>query len=290
MIEVYLFLAVFPVQILGMSVLYPVRLARLIRTGLANIPGERLAELYPGVDVSRAHERFLASYRTANGVIIVLGLLLLGWFMGYMQRSDWDEGTVGGMLTVYSVLQFLPIILMTWFTTRFNKVHRRPLTERKRKATLQRRGPLDFVSPLTIVLATLSFFLFAAFNFYVAQDPFPGYAGPFVNIGIVALTYVLAASVMFWMLYARKIDPLQSHAARMRMIGVVMNCYAWMCILIPIFLSLSFARKLLDLETWGPFAGSVSFLILALLLLSRGLVAPQHQPDADGFGSSSVHQ
>ena len=46
MIEVYLFLAMFLVQILGMSVLYPVRLTRLIRTGLKSIPTERFAELY----------------------------------------------------------------------------------------------------------------------------------------------------------------------------------------------------------------------------------------------------
>jgi hypothetical protein len=38
MIEVYLFLAMFPVQILGMSVLYPVLFTRFIRTGLAHIP------------------------------------------------------------------------------------------------------------------------------------------------------------------------------------------------------------------------------------------------------------
>ena len=55
MIEVYLFLGMFPVQILGMSVLYPVLLTRRIRTGLKDIPAERLAELYPGVDVGQAH-------------------------------------------------------------------------------------------------------------------------------------------------------------------------------------------------------------------------------------------
>ena len=79
MIEVYLFLAVFPVQILGMSVLLPIRFTRLIRTGLESIPAERLAELYPGVDVGQAHERFIARYRAVNTGIAVLGFLLLGW-------------------------------------------------------------------------------------------------------------------------------------------------------------------------------------------------------------------
>jgi hypothetical protein len=75
------------------------------------------------------------------------------------------------------------------------------------------------------------------------------------------------------------------------MISGVANCYAWMCILLPILLSLSFARKLLDLATWGPFAGSLSFLILALLLLGlRSFIAPPRQPEVDGLSSRPVHQ
>jgi len=271
------------------SVLYPVRFTRLIRTALAKVPAERLTELYPGVDVIQAHERFLTRYRAANTIVVVLGLLLLGWFLRYMQDPAWDEGTVGGIITAYFVLQYLPLTLVAWFTTRFNKVHRRSSLGGKRKAMLERRGLLDFVSPLTVVLAVLSFLLFAAFTFYIARDPFPGFAGPFVNIGIVMLMYVLLGAVLYWLLYVRKIDPLQTHADRMRMIGVVVNCYAWMCILIPIFVSLALASKVLDLETWNPVAASASFLILALLTLP-GLIALPRQSEADGLGSSAVHQ
>lgn len=289
MIEVYLFLAVFPVQILAMSVLYPVRLTRLIRAGLAKLPAERLADLYPGVDVGQAHERFLTRYRAANTIVAVLGLLLLASFVRYRRDPAWDEGIVGGLITAYFFLQFLPIVLIVWFTARFNKVHRRSPPGGKRKAILQRRGLFDFVSPLTVALAVLSFFLFAAFSFYVAQDPFPGFAGPFVNIGLVLLMYVLLGAVLYWVIYGRRSDPLQTHADRMRMIGFVVNCYAWMCIVIPIFLSLSFARKQLDLENWGPLAGSLSFVILGLLILP-GLTTPPRELGADGLGSSPVHQ
>jgi hypothetical protein len=279
MIEVYLFLAMFPVQILGMSVLYPARLTRLIRMELANIPAERLAELYPGVDVGQAQERFLARYRAANTVVVALGLLLLGWFIRYMQRPNWNEGAVGGMLTAYFMLQCFPIMLIAWFKTRFNKIHRRLLPEAKRKAVLQRRGLFDFVSPSTALLVILAYFQFVAFMFYVARHSFPGFAGPFVNIGLVTLTYIPLGAVVMFLLYGRKIDPLQTHANRMRMIRGVANFYAWMCILIPISVSLSMAQKLLRLETWGPFAGTVSFLIFTLLLL-RSVSAAQRQPEA----------
>jgi len=288
MIEVYLFLAMFPVQILGMSVLYPVLFTRFIRTGLKNIPAERLAQLYPGVDVGQAHERFLARYRAANTVVVALGLLLLGWLFSYMQRPGWDGGAVGGMLTAYFLLQCSPIMLVAWFTTRFNKVHRRLLPEAKRKAILQRRGLFDFVSPFTALLAILAYVQFVAFMFYVARHPLPGFGGPFANIGILSLAYVLLGAAVMYLVYGKKkIDPLQTHANRMRMIGGVATYYAWILILTSISMSLNIARKLVDLETWGPFMGVVFLLFITLLTLRTVSPRPR-QPEADGLASNPV--
>jgi hypothetical protein len=289
MIAVYLFFAVFPMQILAMSVLYPARFTRLMRTTLKNIPPERLAELYPGVDVGHAHERFQTRYRAANAVIAVLGLTLLGWFISYMQQPTWDEGVVAGLLTAYFLLQNLPTAMVAWFTTRFDKVHKRSSLDAKRKAVLQRRGPLDFISPYVVVAAVLSYSVFVAFNFYVAQRPFEGYAGPFVNIALVSLVFVLGAFAMYWMLYVRKPDPLQTHADRMGMFRMVVNTYAWMCVLIPIFLTLHFARKLLDLDSWGPFAGTVSFLMLSFLSL-RSVVGRPRPSEEEALRSRPVHR
>jgi hypothetical protein len=289
MLEVYLFFAVFPVQILAMSVLYPARFERLMRTALAKIPAERLAELYPEVDVGNAHARFFTRYRVANAVVTLLGLALLIWFIGYMQRPGWAAGRVGALLTAYFFLQSVPTVMIAWFTIRFDKVHKRSAPDPKRKAVLQRRGPLDFVSPYLLLVAILSYFLFVALNFYVAQHPFPGYAGPVVNIAIVTLLFVAAGIAMYWLLYVRKTDPLQTHADRMRMFRMLVNTYAWMCILVPTLLSAEFARKLLDLETWGPLAGTVGFLFASLLSL-RSVIARPDPPEAEGLRSSPVHR
>ncbi|HEV8413579.1 MAG TPA: hypothetical protein VGQ49_08290 [Bryobacteraceae bacterium] len=288
MIEVYLFLAIFALQILGMSVRYPVLYTRFIRRGLKNAPPERLAELYPGVDVGQAHERFLARYRAANMVVVVVGLLLLGWFIVYMQRPNWDAGAVGGLVTAYFMLQCFPIMLNTWFAIKFNKVHRRLLPEAKRKATLQRRGLFDVVSPLTVLLAVLAYLQFVAVVFYVARHPFPGFGGPVLNIGILSLGYLLLGAAVMYLLYGRKkIDRLLKHADRMRIVSGVATYYAWILILTSILLSLQVVRKLVDLETWGPFTGTVFFLIITLLNL-RTMTPPPRQPEADGLGSSPV--
>ena len=287
MIEVYLFLSMFPMLILGMSVLYPILYTRFIRTGLKNLPPERLAELYPGVDVGQAHERFLARYRAVNTVVVVIGFLLLGWFIRYTQRPNWDAGAVGGLVTAYFMLQCFPIMLNTWFAIKFNKVHRRLLPETKRKATLQRRGLFDVVSPLTVLLAILAYFQFVAVVLYVARHPFPGFGGPFLNIGILSLGYILLGAAVMYLLYGRKkIAPLLKHADRMRIVSGVATYYAWILILASISLSLNIAQKLADLERWGPVAGLVFFLIITALNLRT--MTPPRQPQATGLGPSPV--
>lgn len=85
-------------------------------------------------------------------------------------------------------------------------------------------------------------------------------------------------------------DPLQTHADRMRMISGVVNFYAWTCIVLTVWWSLNMARGQLELKTWGPFAGTMFFLILTLLnlrILGRSTAQPR-QPEADGLGSSPV--
>jgi hypothetical protein len=191
------------------------------------------------------------------------------------------------MGTAYVMLRYFPFILIAWFTSRFNKVHRRLLRESKRKALLQRRGLFDVVSPSIFLLVILAYLQYAAVILYAARHPFPGYGGVFANIGGISLIYLLLGAVVMFLLYGKKKDPLQTHTDRIRMVRGVANFYAWVCILMSVLLSFSMAQKLLKLETWGPFVGTVYCLIITFLLL-RGFSVPPRQPEADGLGSSTV--
>src|SRR5688572_13245895 len=117
MIEAYAFFAVFMVQILAMSVVYPAWFIRHVRARVASFPPERFAQAFPGVDPSQTVERFATRYRAANTGIAVLGLLLLGWLFSYMQRPDWDDGPVEGVAGLYSAVQALPIAIVAWIGT-----------------------------------------------------------------------------------------------------------------------------------------------------------------------------
>ena len=219
-------------------------------------------------------ERFLTRYRALNTGIAVLGLLLLGWLFSYMRRPDWDDGPVEALVAVYFVVQMLlPLCLVVWLGVRYNKVHKHSLAEGKRKAILQRRGLFDFVSPFIVLLAVAGYFLFAAFVIYIELNPFPGFAGYLINIGFVTLVYAVNAFGRVHDAVWQKEEPLETHAGRVRAIGLTVKTGVYSCIACVVFLSLNFTLVLLDLQRWEPFALSVFFVICALLS-SMGFTAP----------------
>lgn len=287
MIEAYAFLAAFTLQILVLSVLLPAWFIRYIRVQTTRFSAERLAQLYPGVDMGHAQARFLAQYRALITGIAVLGLLLLGWMFTYMRRPDWDHGKALVLVAVHFIVaQMLPFLFLAWAGVRFNKEHKRSAPEAKRTAVLQRRGLFDFVSPFAVFLAALGYVLFAAFVIYVREYPFPGFAG-FINLGGITLVYAANAFVVYMMLYGRNKNPLETHAGRLHTIGLAVKSCVYSCIIIVVYLSLNFSLRMLDLQRWQPFALSTFFIICALVA-SMGFAAPLRKEEADELGSPQL--
>jgi hypothetical protein len=284
MLEAYAFLAAFTVQILVTSILYPALFIRFVRARTMSLPAERLAQMYPGVDVARAQERFLTRYSALHTVIAVIGLLLLAWLFGYVRRADWHDTPVKVLITVYFfVAQVFPLGLIVWLGVRFNKEHKRSLPDRKRKAVLERRGLFDFISPFAVTLAVMGYFLFAVFMLYLRQRPFPGFAGVITLVG-VTLVYAFIALVIYTMVYGKNRNPLDTHAGRLHSIGVAVKSGVYTCIVTVVYLSFNFGLRLLDLQRWELFALSMFFVICALLT-SLGVIKPLRQPEAAAPGS-----
>ncbi len=283
MIETYGFFTVFTLQILAMSVLFPTRLSEFAWAQLSILSAERLAQLYPGVDLDLGTRRFLTRYRTLNTCIALLGLLLLAWFFIYMRRPDWNEGPVIILSAAYFMMQMLPLGYLALFGFRFNKVYMRTLHEAKRKAILERRGLLDFISPFIVFVAVASYFLFVGFVLYTQSKPMPGLA----LVGVLTLTYVLEAIVVYRALYGKKSTPLETHAARAHRIGLAVRVNVYSGILCTVFFAFVFTVDLLDLKRWVPLAQSVCLLITTLFCL-MSLTSPQREPEVNEFGSSPV--
>lgn len=276
MIEVYGFLALFAMQVLTLSVLYPARFSKFVRIQATSIPIERLAKLYPGVDFVLARERFLTRFRAVNAGIAVVGLLLLGWLFTHMQAPDWNLRLAILLPAAYCMLQYLPLMFVTWLGFKLTREHRRSLLEGRRTATLQRRGLFDFISPLTVFLVFALYFLLVGGVIYVQQEPFPGYT----LIGVLTLTYLLQSFHVYRKLYGKKGHPFETNAARLHAIGLTVRTSAYGLILCTVFFAFVFAVDFLHLKRWVPLA-ETGCLLLSTLFCLMSVSAPPRQPEAE---------
>jgi hypothetical protein len=283
MIEVYAFLAMFAVQILAMSVLFPARLVRYTREQKSGISEERFAQLYPGLDHELTTKRFLTRIRAGSAGVAVIGLLALGWLYSYMRQPDWTLGTVIVLNSVYFILQFLPFLLTAWFTYRLYKTHEHSSSEGKRTATLERRGLFDFVSPSMVFVAVLAYFLFVALVIIFQRESFPG----FFLVGVLTLVYAMQAFDVYRALYGKKRGPLDTHTVRALRTGFAVKFSVYICIVIAVFFAFAFTIDVLDQKKWVPFALSVVFVTVTLLL-STGLTSLLRQSAVDRLDSRPV--
>jgi hypothetical protein len=132
--------------------------------------------------------------------------------------------------------------------------------------------PFDFISPFVVFFAVLSYLLFAALVIYLRQDPLAGLAG-LINLGAVTLVYALNAFVLYRVLYGKK-NPFETHAGRLHTIGLTVKSSVYSCIVVVVYLSLNFSLRMLDLQSWQPFALSI-FFVVTVLLASVGFAAPR---------------
>ncbi len=283
MIEVYAFLAMFAVQILAMSLLFPARLIKFSREQTMGVSAERLTQRYPGVDHELASNRFLTRIRAGSAGVAVVGVLALGWLFNYMRRPDWHLGTVIALNTVYFLVQFLPLLLAAWMTYRLYKTHELAVPQTKRTATLERRGLFDFVSPSVVFIAALAYVLFVAFALYVRREPTPA----LFLVGVLTLVYAMQAFDVYRALYGKKRSPIDTHAVRTHRTGFSVKLAVYVCLLNSLFFAFMVAIDLLDQKKWVPVAVS-GFFVTMSLLLSMGMTALIRRPAVDRLGESQV--
>ena len=288
MIAAYAFLAAFAVQILVASVLSPARLIRYVRGWSAAFGSERFAQLYPGVDYGRWVGRFVTGYRVVNIVIAMLGVLLLGWLFMLIQRPEWT-GEVKTPAVLYLMLQMSPLVLFALYgVVRCRKLLMQPSQETKRKASLQRRGLFDFISPFAVYFAVASYFLFVVYSIWLdlyVYDNASLSRNCYRGIIAVTMVYALNAFVIYKYLYGRK-NPLVTHEGRVQMIAATVKCGVYGGISVAWFLSIFGTIGQPGMNEWRPFALVVFFIVTTLLSVMSATAVP-HRPQAGGLGSGS---
>lgn len=284
MIEIYAFLAMFAAQILSASVMNPTRLIRYMRGWSTRFGSERFRELYPEVDYERFIARFATGFRAVNIVIALLGVTMLFWFFDRAQRPDWTGG-VPELVVVYYLLQMSPLIVLAIYgLVRYRKVLLQPSQEIKRKATLQRRGLFDFVSPVAVIIAVASYVLFMPFaiwlDLHVHGNESLSRQFYITALSVTAL-YALNGFVVYKYLYGRK-NPLVSDEGRTHSIGLNVRGCVYSAIAGVWFIAMFSLFSRFDLRNWTPFAMCVFFVICTHLAFNG--LNPPREPGEDQPG------
>jgi hypothetical protein len=158
--------------------------------------------------------------------------------------------------------------------------------ETRRTASLQRRGLFDFVSPYAVFLAALLYVLFAAAMVYFWLNPFPDFNHPLWPLRGITFGYSVNAALTYWILHGRRNAPLETRAGRMKENAVAITAMVYACIAVVVFTSITvMLREFLHEEKWIPFAVSV-FLVLMVLMSTRGLRHAAARTDADCLNPS----
>jgi hypothetical protein len=279
----------FTAQILVASVLTPAWLARYLRGWAANYGSERLAELYPSVDYDKSIARFTTGFRAAHGVIALLGLALLAWLFTLTRRPDWSDD-VAQVVVFYFLLQMAPMLITALYAVaRYHRVLMQPSQEIKRKATLQRRGLSDFVSPVAVAVAVMSYVLFVPYSIWVDLVVYQNATLSkqcIITLASVSLVCALNAFVVYKYLYGRK-NPLLTQDGRVHTMGANIRGAVYGSIVIVWFVTIMSTFTKLDLEDWSPFAMSTFFVICTLLSFWE-MTKASRKPNGDGLDSTEV--
>ena len=262
MIEVYAFLAMFAVQILAMSVLFPARIIKYSReanyghfrgTTHAVVSGSRSRSGKRAVFHSYARgKRGCRGCRPVRAGLAVQLHAATGLEPGYGDRTE--LGVFRPAVPAAAARRLVHL--------RLYKAHEHALSESKRTAMLERRRLFDFVSPSLVFLAVLAYLLFVALVIIFQRESFPG----FFLVGVLTLVYALQARDVYRALYGKKHGPLDTHTVRANRTGFAVKFGIYICIVNAVFFAFAFLIDLLDQKKWVPFAMSVLFVTVTLLI------------------------
>ena len=276
------FVAMFIVQIVVMTVVYPSRLIKRLRELDTRYPKEQFPQLWPpGYE---AAERLLVTlYWGLNTVVAVAGLALLYGLFTYMRRPDWDDDPVAKLVVAFFFLELIPTAVVFVTAAKLFKKWRNWFQVYRRTATLERRGLFDFVSPFVVVLTLLCYPLLIGLVTYVERDDLDdGSADALVMIGAITLMYAMFAFGMYASLYGKR-NPFQTHEARIRAMAISVKGSVYTCLVAVVYISLNLMLTMLGLPSWKPFAMSAFLVICGVSSFTSILNAIPRELKLDGL-------
>ena len=254
-----IFYIVFISQLLLISHYFPKKLIERAKFVFATYPPSEYPKLYPkSID---QEEKGLTRFSRLNQGILWLGFVILIALVAFDYSGP---GRMNESFPImFGLLQFLPYFLMELSGFNQFKLMRKADARTKRKASLEARRLLDFVTPG--ILALVVTFYIA----YVLVEIFTSQPGQFLDseslskIALITACNVFFAGIALYNMYGKKLNPHQTYGDRTQQIKTVLHSLIVLSILESIYFIFAAASDAFDLQHLELVLNSLYFLVIA---------------------------
>jgi len=259
-----IFYILFLSQILLFSVYFPNKIYQRMRYVIIHYPRNQYPKLYP--QPIENYHRFHSHYRLANRLIAAVGLVILTLSIVFNNKGEFIEPQV--LVWLFFMVQFMPVMMIELSEFSQFKMMRTADRSSVRSATLSPRSLANFIAPkwLYVALVILLIAIVYGFNFTISIEGSAVFAA-----GILLFVNSFFASLIYWHLYGKKLNPHQTEADRQKLISVAIKSLVFISISASIFLMVTLSIKEYQLNSLAPLAMTIYLQAIALFSLGNSI-------------------
>lgn len=235
MSDYIIFYLFFAAQVALLSIYFPYLMLKRMRKIYTDYPPSEYPKLYPSgkAELSRAHHIFEA----ANILVVFLAIAMIVWIELFTDPSI--ERVLDELSVIFFVVQLGPMVILEISAKSELKAMRLLNKNRKRSAELQPRKVTDFASvkliTLTISMIILSIIVDILVNQHIHQFQFSWDNSTVHRSIVMIVTNALLATVGYFNIYSKKLDPHQDTNDRNHQIGLAIRSLFYVSIGMSIF-------------------------------------------------------
>lgn len=247
-------------QVWLLSYFYPKQVIKRINYVLTHCPEHDFPKLYP-VPPERINTiKFV--YQALNYLLILIGVGLVIYFSYIVPDYKKHINILDDLPLLFGIVQFMPLFILELLGYKHLKLMRQQNTQKNRKAELQPRLLFNFVSPLYLMLAVLTYISFVIYELVLCNFVLNFDAA--IKIGTVTLTNIMFIAISMVNLYGKKRDPYQGNEERNKQTKFVLESFVFISIFMTIYLMLHSWVNIYELNNLEVLINSLYFQVLAL--------------------------
>ncbi len=258
-------------QIFILSYYFPKMLLARMRHVLASYPPDKYPKLYP-----RPIEHYQRAHRGFKAIcvsILLLGVLILFAVMFWVDHATFaDHGFISvAWPAAYGMIQFIPLMIVEFSELGHMKQMRSANSTSTRTADLRRRGLTDLASPILIGMALLAYAGAILFDLYAHDFAVSWGHDTIQRVITMTVTNGLLVIIGAWNLYGSKLNPHQSADDRIQTISVNLKSLLLISIALSVFIAVSAADDIYNLDAFEAVIMSVYFQVIAVFSIGYSL-------------------